>query len=315
MKNMNKLMLVSFLIVCLFTSITMANENVGTAEVTKLDNRLSDVVDEFNKIVTDENSSFEEVQAQVELIMQIEDELEDIGMVVNFEPTSGVHKNKKNEVMPATMSFKIVSNSDKKSKESQEAYVFEMNEGKKEVLGEIYGTDITMGEYIEIIFPEALDVLPKKTLNEYYKTPMTWSNNPYMCNESLSSTYGKDKSSDDIMATSTTYSVLHSSDLSVLSSSSVKFKSTSVVISPYYKCPIPEMEVFSYLWKTSQTVPQDSVFKVGYNTGKVEASKEKTVISGSYYTQGNHFCVYPLGCWPLYASAVSTCDVKPVGAI
>jgi hypothetical protein len=249
MKEIKGVLLGLLLIVCFFTQTILANENINIEDRNRLENHLSDLVDEYNKIVADENSSFEEVIVQTKKIMQIESELEEIGMVANFEPTSGVHQNNKNEMMPTTISFEIVPDITQKKEE----YNFDMTEDKKEVLEEIYGTDITMGEYIEKIFPEALDVLSKKTLKEYYETPMNWKNNPSKFNESVSSSVEGDNSFIIKRPPSSENLIYSNLDLSFFSSDKTKLRPTFVLIQPSSKFKIIDMNVFSYLWKHVDT--------------------------------------------------------------
>jgi len=50
------------------------------------------------------------------------------------------------------------------------------NEKQLETLNRLYNTDITFGELVEAVYPEALAHIPERTLQNMYKTKVTWPN-------------------------------------------------------------------------------------------------------------------------------------------
>ena len=154
----------------LLSPTAWASGDIDSQNVNDLENSLQDAVRKYNQIVTDGESSLEDVLKCTNQIDQIVDELKNLGMGVEFEQTSDVLKNNKNEMMPATISATVVPIDTINS----QSYHFSMNESQKEALMEIYVKDVTKGEFIEKVFPEALEVLPEETIESFYNTPMIW---------------------------------------------------------------------------------------------------------------------------------------------
>ena len=50
----------------------------------------------------------------------------------------------------------------------------ELNESQLALLNEIWGADITMGEYYELIYPEFLAEMPPELKEEIYNKTMEW---------------------------------------------------------------------------------------------------------------------------------------------
>lgn len=142
----------------------------GSAETKELEMRLQAGIEKYNRVTSSEDSSMEDVMECVDQIDQIVEEVKGLGMDVDFEQASDVHVNSKGEPMPANLSGKIVP----AAAIASQGYSFTANESQMEVLNEIYGTDISMGEFMAKVFPESLDVLPRDTLIRYYMTPMIW---------------------------------------------------------------------------------------------------------------------------------------------
>lgn len=55
-----------------------------------------------------------------------------------------------------------------------ESYTFTTNESTSKVLVEIYGTNITMAEFMEQVYPGSLNELPRDSVARLQKTPMIW---------------------------------------------------------------------------------------------------------------------------------------------
>ncbi len=53
----------------------------------------------------------------------------------------------------------------------------ELNESQLSLLTDIWGANITMGEYYELIYPEYLDRMPPELRSSMYNTTMKWPKN------------------------------------------------------------------------------------------------------------------------------------------
>ena len=50
------------------------------------------------------------------------------------------------------------------------------DEKQLETLNRLYNTDISFGEMVEAVYPEALEYIPEQTLQNMYKTKVIWPN-------------------------------------------------------------------------------------------------------------------------------------------
>ncbi|MDK2892222.1 hypothetical protein [Methanohalophilus sp.] len=296
-----KIILFSCLLICLLTSAALANEDIAPEnlkEIEILEAKLHAAVEKQNQVVTDGDSSFEDALVCINQVDDIIYELEELGMGVELKQTSDVHVNNKNEPMPANVSAKVVPISALK----EISYTFTMDESKEQTLKEVYGTDITKGEFLEAIFPEALDVLPEETLSRFYKTPMTWPEDERI----TTSLQPKEQSRGQY------YEMQYTSWIDALSTSEVKFRSRTRVVYPSTATKLPEIDVFSYLWLNGASSPMDSKYKLAVFASSVDVSKERTVNPGFYFTKGFHHALLPL-IPPQYVSAVTVTPLEAVG--
>ncbi|MDD2438602.1 MAG: hypothetical protein PHD41_00030 [Methanosarcinaceae archaeon] len=90
-------------------------------------------------------------------------------MVVESIQTSNVTVVSENNVLPATMSVRIIPLKEKRERISASA-----NESQLKKLNEIYGKDISVGEFMEDIFPDVQSKTPKDIVKLDYKTKMIW---------------------------------------------------------------------------------------------------------------------------------------------
>jgi hypothetical protein len=142
-------MLAAMLLVSMaFVPAASPESNIDTTQINEqtqanLDARLQKAVENYNKVVMNEKSSWNEVITCTDSIDLIVDEINIDGMDVNFKQTSNVHTNDRNEVLPACISAEITPTMLSKS------YTFTTNESTRAILSKIYGTNITIAEYME----------------------------------------------------------------------------------------------------------------------------------------------------------------------
>ncbi|WP_156148192.1 MULTISPECIES: hypothetical protein [unclassified Methanosarcina] len=127
-----------------------------TQKKKELDFRLQKNVEDYNMIVTDNNSSYEDVLICTDQLYQIIDELNSLGMDIESIQTSNVKVVSKNKVLPATMSVRIVPLKEKSERISATA-----NESQLKKLNEIYGKDKSIRELMEEVFPDVQAKTPK----------------------------------------------------------------------------------------------------------------------------------------------------------
>lgn len=54
-------------------------------------------------------------------------------------------------------------------------YSFVANEEELELIRELYGQNISRGEFYEIVHPEIFEFLDEETIDDFYEREMTWS--------------------------------------------------------------------------------------------------------------------------------------------
>lgn len=204
-------------------------------------------------------------------------------------------------------------NGNKATKDSKlsTSYIFTTNESTSKVLAQVYGTNITMAEFMNKVYPGSLNKLPKNSVARLEKTPMTWPDSQEI-KHGISKTISNNSNSGnitikDIIGTSPYYEV---TDYSALSTSKSTGKATYSTIAqvtyPSSSTTIPEISVTSYLFKDSDTSPMASTTSYGFNTYKQTARGTASLVNGyhSYYTYGYVYVVWPLRCNP--ATGVDT---------
>ncbi|NPE29190.1 hypothetical protein HNV12_14760 [Methanococcoides sp. SA1] len=187
----------------------------------------------------------------------------------------------------------------------EKSYTFSSDVSKQSTLKEMYGTDVSKGEYIEAVFPEALEVLPKETVARFYETPMIWPEETSVTKDGVTSF--TEPTEYAATASGVTYLLNYVSDIEQKTSSSLTYSSKTTVKYPV-GASIPEIDVFSYLWKNGDTSPMDSSFKISFFTDEVEVSTDYSVLYGTYFTKGTHHNVMPLDGFPLYWNQLTISD-------
>jgi len=94
------------------------------------------------------------------------DQINRLGMDVDFKQTSDVHVNAKGETIPACISTEI------KPYMLSKSYHFSSNNSM--VLAQVWGTNIITAEFMEKVYPGSLEVLPKDTVARFKKELMVW---------------------------------------------------------------------------------------------------------------------------------------------
>lgn len=139
-----------------------ANDNTyeATDEVGELTYDLNKAVDSYNRAVMRWDS--EDMWVYIEEIDRIVEELEALGMWVEF----------KSRIIPLTVSVSVKPATDEQ-KQSW-SYSVTANEEQLETIRELWGQDITRGEFMEKVFPESLEDMPEDILEGLYETKITW---------------------------------------------------------------------------------------------------------------------------------------------
>ncbi len=173
---------------------------------------------------------------------------------------------------------------------SAETYV--LAEDKLHLVTELQGTDITYGEFIQELFPEAYDKSPSPAKAMLYDTKMKWHSEETKSEETITS-YDK----------TNTKSIpwgMHSISEISASGSDAEFSSSQNIFFPS-GAKASTMEVVTMLYKYNTEDPLATVLETGTNVNKLEAEDSFTVTtSGSYKTKGMHAVTWPPGYWPQY---------------
>jgi len=163
-----KIFATSIVLFCLlFIPLASANENINVSAKESLNGELQKAVENYNQVVVNKNSSWDDVTKCTDQIDLIVDQIHKLGMDVDFKQTSNVHVNAKGETIPACISAEI------KSYMLSNSYHFSSNNST--VLAQVWGTNITTAEFMEKVYPGSLKVLPKDTVARLKKEPMVWA--------------------------------------------------------------------------------------------------------------------------------------------
>lgn len=181
------------------------------------------------------------------------------------------------------------------------------NEKQLELLNKLKGTNITHGELIETIFPEAIKKVPPKVKELMYKTPVDWSAEGKPSIEIKA--YPSNKtSSDSISPTQQVLLVLGESNLSI--GNPIEYDSGSRVWlpNPYFR--IPYMAVESFLERQNYGYVH-FCFNEDYDCYEISAGdRYYEPPSGYYRTQGVHWGEAPPGFNPPTYSGTSATGWK-----
>ncbi|MBN2487454.1 MAG: hypothetical protein JXA98_00330 [Methanosarcinaceae archaeon] len=183
------------------------------------------------------------------------------------------------------------------AKEMQDVSV-ESEEKQIEIVNQLWGQKITIGEYMEKVHPNILKKMPQETLEYYYATEMVWPDLSEQGSHSCESTAFFDPSSNSQDSLSILDFMIWSYDSEMdVTGSNIDFSSWSKILYPPYS-RVPSMTVFSYLWYddgNSQTIVEVA-YEHETNVYKLEASDSYSADSaGNYRAAGSHYIVFPPG--------------------
>lgn len=288
-----------FVFLCLLVPLTLANTNTDQS-TQELNSQLQKAVENYNSVVSDKSSSWDDVKKSTDNIDSIVDQINKLEMDVDFKQTSEVHINSNNVTLPACISAEITPHM------LSQSYHFSCNNST--LLAEVWNTNITVAEYMEKVYPGSLEKLPKNTVARLKKTPKTWSTNvetnDNRTSSSVSSNNGGSQST--INGTRTDYECDHYV-YERISDDAYYYAYTQMVLpTPYTK--VPEIDVDADLYKDNDLGPYSSASNYEFNTYSVRATGATNLASGyhGYHTESWHYIMWPIGCWPAY----STCELE-----
>jgi len=300
MKKRIGIQALSVLLVMLLVSVVMvsavsAQQESNDTEIVKtsLTELLDEQVIDYNQAVSGQNH--QKIMQSVEKIDSTLLKLSKIGYTADLSSTSQMMKGQNNEYIPTTVKYVIkeISRDDVK-----QGHSFTASEEQLKVYNELKGEHITTGEFLEKVFPDALNSMSESTKEYIYQQPLTDSDNQ---NTGLST---NDQTEGQQLLDGLPLIVVHpeSSLNQRLFSMTVDFESNNRVWLPNPWYTIPYMSFASDLEKDNGiTYALD--YKDGYNVYEMKAGFAYTVLSsGNYKTTGGH--IAEVG--PLYIPPVQT---------
>ena len=169
----------SILAIAMLFSMAIVTASAGSnsekdKNVLDLEKQLDKNVKLYNQAVI--KGSLDDVAACVENIDQVIDELYVYEMDVEFTETSDVYITSDNEMMPATISVQVVASTETSADRSiaETRKSGSVDENKIERLNQVYGTNISVGEYMELFHPEIQDQMSQESIEKDYNTQMVW---------------------------------------------------------------------------------------------------------------------------------------------
>ncbi|AKB17933.1 hypothetical protein MSWHS_1070 [Methanosarcina sp. WWM596] len=235
----------------LFIPQVLAKENIDVSTTNSLNNELQKSIKNYNQVVENEASSWDDVTKCTDQIDPIISKINNLGMDVAFTQTSDVHINKKGETLPSCVSAEI------KPYMLSKSYHFTTNENTSTVLAEVYGTNITTAEFMEKVYPGSLEVLPKDTVERLETEPMVWPDPDKIqsseiqmtaINSSESNTADGEVTTKDLISCGIYGVSCVSVQLPDTSAGELLYMSYTKVTLPNKYTTIPEISVTSYIY-------------------------------------------------------------------
>jgi hypothetical protein len=286
MKLKNGMQVLSLLFIMIFVGMIFipavsAQQDIDDLEIAKtsLTKLLNGHVNDYNNAVSEQNHK--KIVQSVEMIDSILLDLSKIGYTVDFSSTSQIIKGQNSDSIPTTVTFEIK----KMSKENvKQGHSYTANEEQLKIYNEIKDDQITTGEFLEKVFPEALNGMPESTKQFIYQQPLKGSE----CEEDQISVR---ECSGDVQLLEVPLPIVVHPESSLdqrLFSMTVDFESNSRVWLPNPWYTIPYMSVASDLEK-DDGITYALDYKDGYNVYEMKAGFAYTVLSsGNYKTTGGH---------------------------
>jgi hypothetical protein len=272
---------------------------------------LQKAVENYNSVVADKSSSSDDVQKSAENLNLIVDQINKLGMDVDFKQISDTHVNTKSIKLPANISAEI------KPYMLSKSYNFYCNDNA--VLARVWKTNITVAEFMDKVYPGSLEKLPKETVELYKKTKMTWptpqkNSSDHQIVSSTNSTHVDNQAITNGVHIATDYNCYYYVYENLQNNGGYKtgsFYAYDQITQPTYTTRVPYLSVSAYMYKDSDSLPFASAQNNAYNAYYVRASGYCTLAAGyhGYYTVGNHYVVWPAGCWPPTSSGTTQTGV------
>jgi hypothetical protein len=136
-------------------------------KIDKLVHDLENAITSYNKAVTGDCSD-EDIAHYMNNVDQILTELEALGMEAEFTVIS------ENRGM-ATVDVNVAADDERTQ---THRHSFSANEEQLEMINQLWGQDITIGEFLEKVMPEALVDAPEEMNKHRYATKMNWPDRP-----------------------------------------------------------------------------------------------------------------------------------------
>lgn len=176
------------------------------------------------------------------------------------------------------------------------------DEERLELANKLWGTDITYGEYIGQLFPEAYEKSPDTTTKAYYDMKVVWMD------PSEESSDSKHRFSGSTGEKDIPYAGIGDAELDY-DGSEITYKIWSRMVFPTSYTVIPSMSVLEHLWRDDGN-NQEIVgieFESENNVYKIEAEDTYDYSSPDYYRViGQYSGVFPTGVVPQTFSGVDS---------
>ena len=161
-----------------------------------------------------------------------------------------------------------------------------------DILNSLRGTNVSYGEVIEKVFPEAAAMIPEEILADMYKQPFCWDSSK--CEITFTNEPLETPELNSVGAKSAPL-ILYTGGSSIGIGNPITFESDTVITFPSgYR--VPFISAVSLLYKQGETDCIASATK-SYNNASaaVATGKKFNPSTGTYRPQGSHYIVFPEG--------------------
>lgn len=178
------------------------------------------------------------------------------------------------------------------------------DEEKIELANKLWGTDITYGEYIEQVFPDAYEKSPDTPTKTFYDMKVIWMDPSAEVSESkqIFTATGEDTKS-------VPYLGVADSELSY-ASSKITYKTWQRMVLPTPYTRIPSMTILTHLWRDNGNTEIIGIkYAQGSNVYSLEAKNTYSNPAPAYYRVIDQYSgVFPSGVTPPGYNGVSSTD-------
>jgi len=174
------------------------------------------------------------------------------------------------------------------AEQNGKTYSYTASDKQLKQIKELMDKPITKGEFLQIVFPEALGGMTEALVKELYKTNVVWPD------LNTARTAPQQEKTNNNVGIQAVYSVGSESNLGVTSGdpNRIDFDSGSRVWLPTPFTKIPFMDVTSYLYKNENLTA--FVYDYGENVYQVSAAgKWPVTSSGTFEVVGIHAGIFP----------------------